>query len=52
MLTIEYISTVADWDRMDRVITKTRGRAFQTLGQAFSFLLNSQMLGRLFQKLG
>ena len=50
---------MADWDSMGRVITKTRvrafealGRAFQTLGQALSFLLNSQMLGRVFQKLG
>ena len=24
--------TVADWDSMGRVITQTRGRAFQTLG--------------------
>ena len=28
-----YRLTVADWDR---VITQTRGQAFQTLGRAFS----------------
>ena len=37
--------TVADWNSMDRVITQTRGRAF-------SFLLNPQKLGRVFQKPG
>ena len=26
---------MAYWDSMGRVITQTRGRAFQTLGQAF-----------------
>ena len=47
--------TVADWDSMNRVITQTRGRAFETLGRAFqtlglasSFLLNPQKLGRVF----
>ena len=38
-------STVTDWDSMGRVITQTRGRAFQTLGRAFSFFSNSQKLG-------
>ena len=36
---------MADWDSMDRVIIQTPGRAF-------SFLLNSQKLDQLFQKLG
>ena len=36
--------TVADWDSMSRVIKQTRHRAF-------SFLLNRQKLGRVFQKL-
>ena len=31
-------NTVAEWDSMDRVETKIRGRAFQTLGRAFDFL--------------
>ena len=43
---------MADWDSMDRVITETHGRAFQTLDQAFSFLLNYQKLGWVFRKLG
>ena len=45
-------TTVADRDSVSRVITQTRGRAFQTLdrafqslGRAFSFLLNPQKLG-------
>ena len=49
---------VADWDSMGRVITQARGRAFQTLdqafqtlGRAFTFFLNSQKLGRVFQGL-
>ena len=40
---------MADWDSMGGVITETRGRAFQTLGQAISFLLNPQKLGRVFK---
>ena len=36
---------------MGRVITQTRGRDFQTLDRAFSFLLNPQKIGRVFQKL-
>ena len=44
--------TVTDWDSMGRVIIQTRDRVFQTLGRAFSFLLNPQKLGRVFQKLG
>ena len=40
--------TVADWDSMGLVITQTRGRAFQTLGRAFIFLLNLQKLGLVF----
>ena len=32
------LSIVADWDSMDRVITQTRIRAFETLGQSFQFL--------------
>ena len=43
------IDIVADWDSMGRVITQTRGRAFQTLGRAFSFLLNPQMFGECFK---
>ena len=35
-------STVTDWDSMDRVTMQTGGRAFQTLGRAFSLLVNSQ----------
>ena len=27
--------TVSDWDSMSRVITQTRGQAFQTLSRAF-----------------
>ena len=42
------LNTVADWDSMGHVITQTRGRAFQTLGRAFSFLLNPQKLDRVF----
>ena len=42
---------MVDWDSMGCVITQTRGRAFQTLGRAFSFLLNPQKLGRVFQML-
>ena len=41
---------MADWDSMGHVITQTRGQAFQTLGRAFSFLLNPQKLGRVFLK--
>ena len=36
---------------MGRVITQTRGQAFETLGQAFSFLLHPQKVGRVFHKL-
>ena len=32
------LSIVADWDSMNRVITQTRSRAFETLGQSFQFL--------------
>ena len=41
-------STVADWDSMGCVITQTRGRTFQKLARAFSFLLNPQTLDRVF----
>ena len=34
-------NTVDDWDIMGRVITQTRGQAFQTLGRAFSFFLKA-----------
>ena len=43
--------TVDDWDSMGRVITQTRGLAFQSFGRTFSFLLSPQKLGRVFQKL-
>ena len=50
---------MGDWDSMGRVITQTHDRAFQTLsrafhtfGRAFSFLLDPQKLGRVFQKVG
>ena len=33
---------------MGRVMTQTHGRASQIPGQAFSFLLNPQKLGRVF----
>ena len=53
------LSTVADWDSMDRVITQTHGRASETLDQSFQFLdravsfpLNPQKLIRVYQKLG
>ena len=43
---------------MDRVVTQTRGLAFQTFDRAFrtlrralGFLLNPPKLGRVFQKL-
>ena len=45
--------TVADWDIMCRVITQARGQAFQTLGQAFGFLLRLQKLNeQMFEKRG
>ena len=54
-----FLVTVTDWDSMGRVVTQTRGRAyqtlgsvFQTLGRAFDFLLSLQKLGRVFGKLG
>ena len=43
--------TVADWDNMGRVVTQTRGRAFQTLSRAFHFLLRLQNLSRVFERL-
>ena len=49
------VTNVADWESTGRVITQTRGRAFQTPGRAFltlyrafSFLLNHQKLSRVF----
>ena len=36
---------------MDRVVTQTRSRAFETLGRIFYFLLRLQKLGRVFRKL-
>ena len=43
--------TVADWDSVSRVVTQTRGWAFQTLGRAFDFRLRLQKLGRAFERL-
>ena len=43
--------TVAEWDSIARVTTETRGRVFQILDRAFSFLLNPQKLDRVFQRL-
>ena len=43
--------TVSYWDGMGCVIIQTRDRAFQTLGQAFSFLLNLQRLAECFKSL-
>ena len=43
---------MVDWDSYGLVIIQTRGWAFQTLGRAFSFLLSSQKLSRVFQKVG
>ena len=40
--------TLTGWDSMGRVVTKKWARAFQTLGRAFSFLLNPWKLGRVF----
>ena len=42
---------MVDWESMGRVFTQTRGRAFQSLDRAFSFLLNPQKLGWTFQRL-
>ena len=36
------------WDSIDRVVTEPRGRAFQTLGQAFEALREYQKHGRVF----
>ena len=44
--------TVGDWHTMGRIVTQTSGRAFQTLGRAFYFLLRLQNLGWVFGKLG
>ena len=44
--------TVANWHDMIRVITKTRNRAFQILGQAFEALRENQKLGPEFEMLG
>ena len=43
---------MADWDSMDRVKTQTRDRAFQTLGQAFDFLLRFQSSTECFESSG
>ena len=44
---------MADLDIMCRVITQARGQAFQTLGQAFGFLLRLQKLNeQMFEKRG
>ena len=43
--------TVVGWDSMGRVMTQTHGLDFQTLGRAFSFFLNLEKLGGVFQKL-
>ena len=40
---------LADWGSMGRVVTQTRGRAFQTLGRAFDFLLRLQKLRRVLE---
>ena len=42
---------MADWDSMGRAVTHIRGRAFQTLGRAFHFLVRIQRLGGVFEKL-
>ena len=44
--------TVADRYSMGHVITQIHERAFQTFDRAFTFLLNLQKLGQVFQKLG
>ena len=51
--------TLTDWDSMGRVIIQTRGQDFQTLGRAFqtfgwgfSFLVNPEKLGQVFERLG
>ena len=36
---------MADLDSIVRVLTQTRGQAFQTLSRALSFLLKPQNLG-------
>ena len=43
--------TEADWDSMGRVAVQAPGQFFQTLGQAFHFLLRLQKLSRVFKKL-
>ena len=43
--------TVADWDRMGRVVTETCWRAFQKLGRVFDFFSSLQKLGWVFGKL-
>ena len=40
--------TMVHWDSIDRVVTQARGRAFQTLGQAFESLREYQKHGRVF----
>ena len=39
--------TMVHWDSIDRVVTEPRGRAFQTLGQAFEALREYQKHGRV-----
>ena len=53
------IPTVADWDRIGRVIPQTCDRVFETLGRVFETLRENQklhreseQLGRVFEKLG
>ena len=40
---------MADWDSMSRFIAQTRGQAFQTIGRAFSFVLNPQTSAEYFE---
>ena len=42
------VNTLGDWDSMDRVITQTSDRVFQTHGRAFSFPLSPQKFGPVF----
>ena len=42
---------MVDWDSMDRAWTQTRGGAFETLSQAFSFLLTPKSLTEYFKNL-
>ena len=43
------VDTVTNLGSMGRIITQTRGQAFQTLGRAFGFFLRLQRFSRMFE---